>query len=125
MKNSIVLTAILGVFLLFGATTIQAQEGLKNATSCPIVVKWTYGTTGSCTVLGTGSMTVPAMTSIPAVTPAGTSFIEVKGVDSGNLCPVFHIFNGICGAPTSMAVPCSPCGGYTATYFPGSGVLMQ
>jgi len=124
MKRSIILSAIVGLFLVFSASTIQAQEGLKNATTCPIQVKWSYAITGTCAVIGTGTVIVPAMTSFNAVTPFGTSFVQVKGVDVGNLCPVFDIFNPLCGFPGAMAVPCAPCGGYTATYFPGSGVLM-
>ncbi|MEM8907086.1 MAG: hypothetical protein AAGD05_04500 [Bacteroidota bacterium] len=126
MKKLIQLLALSACFLLLGASTVMAQDKVKNVTNCDFLVRVAYGPAGSCTSTGFVDAIVPAGTSIVVGIPAGTEIIAAKGYYTVNppFCS-FYVALTCAGGPLTDSVVCSSaCNDYKARLYPGTGLLL-
>ena len=128
MKKLMKLSVLIGCFLMVAATTVSAQDFVRNATNCDFEVKVAYGTVAGCGVSGFATMVVPAGTQVSF--GVGVEILYAKGRPTttlGTASCAFYIAQGLCAPyPISDTITDpSCCGGYTATLIPGFGIYIN
>ena len=126
MKKFLNLVLLVGCFTLFAATTVSAQDAVRNNTACTFLVKVGHGAIGSCTATGFITALVPPFTQINLGVPATDEIIISKGIYNATpgACPYYIGLAG-CGTPypQTVTVPClAGCGTFTADLIPGFGI---
>lgn len=125
MKKLFFLSALAGLFVLLGSNTMLAQQNVGNRTNCSVDMKFQYGDPVTCVVAGTMSITVPPLTAIPLVLPAGTEIIRAKGKYSAPGCGAFYVGVPCSGYPSSDFVACGAlCGDYKARLTSSWGLVV-
>lgn len=118
MKKLLSLFALVGLLVAF-TSTAEAQQGIKNATNCTMLVKFAYGNPFTCTSNGTQSYTLAPMSSIwPLPIPAADQIIVAKGADVGFTCPIWYIGLPCSGYPLGVGIVCPTCTDYKAELIP-------
>ena len=126
MKKFLNLVLLVGCFTLFAATTVSAQDAVRNNTACTFEVHVGYGLIGSCNPTGFISAIVAPFTQINLGVPAGNEIMISKGAYVGvpGACPYYIALAG-CGFPypQTVFVPCTVgCGNFNADLIPGFGI---
>ncbi|MGD1844746.1 MAG: hypothetical protein ACFB10_05070 [Salibacteraceae bacterium] len=118
MKNMLLLAVLVGLFAVV-STNVQAQQGIKNATNCAMLVKFAHGNPFTCTTTGTQTYTLAPMSSIfPLPIPAGEQIVVAKGADVGFTCPIWYIGFPCSGYSFGQGIVCPTCNDYKAELIP-------
>ncbi|MGD1844745.1 MAG: hypothetical protein ACFB10_05065 [Salibacteraceae bacterium] len=125
MKKLLCLFAM-AAFMFAFASSVQAQQGIKNATGCTQLVKFAYGNPFTCTATGDLTYTLAPFTSIwPLPIPLGQEIIAAKGAEISFACGPWYIGLPCSGYPPGVLVPCGVCGDYKVVLEPDGIILYQ